>query len=109
MCDWRLPKKVLLVQVPQGAAKFQAVKLFSFFKNYIFFLTYHQGRSHAFESKGAQSPKAILGPFCIKKSSRLLCVSNRAVVTYGARGAWDPHFFGHTVVKTDLGPPTFSG
>ena len=26
-----------------------------------------QGRSHAFESEGAQSPKAILGPFCLKK------------------------------------------
>ena len=26
-----------------------------------------QGRSHAFESEGAQSPKAILGPFCQKE------------------------------------------
>ena len=26
-----------------------------------------QGRSHAFESEGAQSPKAILGPFSLKK------------------------------------------
>ena len=26
-----------------------------------------QGRSYAFESEGAQSPKAILGPFSLKK------------------------------------------
>ena len=30
-------KKVLVVHVPQGSAKFQAVKLFSFFKNCTFF------------------------------------------------------------------------
>ena len=30
-------KKALVVHVPQGAAKLQAVKLFSFFKSYIFF------------------------------------------------------------------------
>ena len=34
-------KKVLLIHVPQGAAKLQAVKLFSFFKNYIFLFMYH--------------------------------------------------------------------
>ena len=34
-------KKVLLVHVPQGAAKLQAVKLFSFFKNYIFLFICH--------------------------------------------------------------------
>ena len=33
-------KKVLLVHVPQGGAKLQAVKLFSFFKNYIFLFMY---------------------------------------------------------------------
>ena len=27
----------------------------------------HQGRSQAFESEGAQSPRAILGPFGLKK------------------------------------------
>ena len=26
-----------------------------------------QGRSHAFESEEAQSPKVILDPFCLKK------------------------------------------
>ena len=26
-----------------------------------------QGPCHAFESEGAQSPKAILDPFCLKK------------------------------------------
>ena len=34
-------KKVLLVHVPQGAAKLQAVKLFSFFKNCTFLFMYH--------------------------------------------------------------------
>ena len=34
-------KKALLVHVPQGTAKLQAVKLFSFFKNYIFLLICH--------------------------------------------------------------------
>ena len=34
-------KKVLLVHVPQGSAKLQAVKLFSFFKNYIFLFIHH--------------------------------------------------------------------
>ena len=34
-------KKVLFVHVPQGAAKLQAVKLFSFFKNCTFLFMYH--------------------------------------------------------------------
>ena len=34
-------KKVLHIHVPQGAAKLQTVKLFSFFKNYIFLFIYH--------------------------------------------------------------------
>ena len=44
-----------------------------------------QGHSHAFESEGAQSPKAILGPFCLKKwegPSLLLLLTTAGVVTY---------------------------
>ena len=33
--------EVLLFHVPHGAAKLEAVKLFSFFKNYIFLFMYH--------------------------------------------------------------------
>ena len=33
----------------------------------------HQGRSQAFESEGAQSPKAILGPFRLKKCRAQVC------------------------------------
>ena len=32
-----------------------------------FILDMIQGRIHAFESEGAQYPKAILGPLCLKK------------------------------------------
>ena len=32
-----------------------------------------QGRSHAFESEEAQSPKAILGPFCLKSGRAQVC------------------------------------
>ena len=41
----------------------------SFTKFYAEIVIYmpQQGRSHAFEIEGAQSPKAILGPFSLKK------------------------------------------
>ena len=52
-----------------------------------------QGRSHAFESEGAQTPKANLGPFCLKKwegPSLLLLLYGQKVRGGGAPQAHAP-------------------
>ena len=48
-----------------------------------------QGHSHSFESEGAQSLKAISGPFCLKKwegPSLLLCTTARASLGNSSHG-----------------------
>ena len=62
-------KKVLLVHLHQGAAKLQAVKLFSFFKDYIFLAIY---RTRANKGRGLYSKNIFWAIIAAINQERLL-------------------------------------